>query len=142
MHVRVLRGQLGRVSSGNAPSAARGDGSAVEVLGVVVLDTWFPRPPRSRRGNPGGLPVGSGSALELGQDIGEPAVPGPEGLGLRRLGVAHDAEPVIVGVEADDAVIPDPELLSGAMEVDVLGRQAQESGIGMDGFLPLDGPAP
>ena len=38
------------------------------------------------------------------QVVGEPAV-------------THDAEPVIVGVEADDAVIPDPELLPASRDV-------------------------
>ena len=61
---------------------------------------------------------------------------------IRGLGVPHDAEPIVEGVEADDAVIPDPEFLPVAGEVDVLGGEAQESGIGMDGFLPLDGAAP
>ena len=68
------------------------------------------------------------SALLLGQIhgqvVGEPAVPGPEGLGLRALDIPHDAEPVVVGVEADDTVVPYPEFLLAAGEVDVLGGQA------------------
>ena len=51
--------------------------------------------------------------------VGEPAVPSPEGLGLGGLGVAYNAEPIVVGVEADDAVIPDPELLPAAGVVEV-----------------------
>ena len=35
--------------------------------------------------------------------VGEPAVPGAEGLGARGLGVPHDAEPVVMGVEGHDA---------------------------------------
>ena len=58
------------------------------------------------------------------QVVGEPAVPGPEGLGLRRLGIAHDAEPIVVGVEGYYAVIPDPELLLPAGVVEVLGGEA------------------
>ena len=56
------------------------------------------------------------------QVVGEPAVAGPEGLGLGGLGIPHDAEPVVVGVKAHDAVIADPELLPGAGVVQVLGR--------------------
>ena len=44
------------------------------------------------------------------QVVGEPAVSRPEGLGLGRLGVLHDAEPVIVGVETHNPVVSDPEL--------------------------------
>ena len=72
---------------------------------------------------------------------GEPAVAVPESLGPGSLGVAHDAEPVVVGVEADDPVVPHPESLSGAREVRVLGREAQEPGVGMDCLLPKGGSA-
>ena len=58
------------------------------------------------------------------------------------LGVAHYAEAVVVGVEAHDAVVANPELLPAPGKVDVLGREAQHAGIGMDRFLPDDGPAP
>ena len=68
--------------------------------------------------------------LDLGQVgcqvVHEPAVPGPEALPLGRLGLPHDAEPVVVGVEGHDPVVPHPESLSGAREVQVLGREAQE----------------
>ena len=54
------------------------------------------------------------------QVVGEPPVPGPEGLGLRRLGVPHDAETVLVGVEGHYAVIAYPELLPAAGVVDIV----------------------
>ena len=83
--------------------------------------------------------------MELGQVggevIGEPAVSGPEGLGLRRLGVPHDAQTVRVGLEAHDLVVPDPELLPRPGEVQVLGREAQQAGVGVDRLLPLYGSA-
>ena len=77
----------------------------------------IPQPPR-----PPGAEGDAGEANPLsldlgqvrGQVVGEPPVPGSEGLGLRALGVPHDAEPIVVGVEADDAVMPDPELLPAA----------------------------
>ena len=56
-----------------------------------------------------------------------------------RLGVPHSAEPVLVGVEAHDAVIPHPELLPASCEVDVFGREAQEAGVSVDGLLPQGG---
>ena len=71
----------------------------------------------------------------------EPAVAGSEGLGLRRLGVAHDAEAIIEGVEAHDAVVAYPEFLPAANVVQVVGGEAQESGIGVDGLIPQGGPA-
>ncbi len=54
-------------------------------------------------------------------------------MGLRRLGVAHDAEAIIEGVVAY------PEFLPAAGVVSVLGGEVQESGIGVDGLIPLDG---
>ena len=63
------------------------------------------------------------SALELGQVVGAPAVAGPEGLGLGGLGVPHDAGPIAEGLERDYLVVPDPERLPAAREVDVLGRE-------------------
>ena len=74
---------------------------------------------------PGGQTVGDIAGLHLrqvdGQVVGEPAVPGPEALRLRGLGVAHQPEPIAEGLEVRGAVVPDPELLPGAGEVDVLG---------------------
>ena len=85
------------------------------------------------------------SALHLGQVggqvAGEPAVSCPEGLGLRPLGIPHDAEPIVEGVEAHDAVIPDPELLPAVGEAEVLGGESQEAGVGVDGLLPKGGAA-
>ena len=43
---------------------------------------------------------------------------------LGGLGIAHRAEPIVVGVEAHDAVIANPELLTATGELDVLGRQS------------------
>ena len=67
------------------------------------------------------------SALDLGQVggqvVGEPAVAGPEGLGLGGLGVPHDAGPIAEGLEGDYLVVPDPERLPAACKVDVLGRE-------------------
>ena len=40
----------------------------------------------------------------------EPPVPGPEGLGLRGLGLPHQSEPVVERLEVYDPVVPDPEL--------------------------------
>ena len=67
---------------------------------------------------------------------------GPVGLGLRRLRVAHDAEPVAEGLEGDYLVVPHPEPLPAAREVDVLGSEAQHPGVSVDRFLPLYGSAP
>ena len=78
----------------------------------------------------------------IGQVVGEPAVAGPEGLGLRGLGVPHDAQDVRVGLEAHDLVEPDPELLPRPGEVQVLGREAQQAGVGVYRLLPFYGPAP
>ena len=64
--------------------------------------------------------------------VGEPAVSRREGLGLGRLGVTHDAGSVAEGVEGDYLVVPDPEPLSVAGEVDVLGGEAQEPGVGCE----------
>ena len=93
----------------------------------------------------GVLGEGGCSALELdqvrGQVAGGPAVAGPEGLGPGGLGVRHDPEPVLVGVEGDSPVVPDPGLLPAAGEVDVPGREAQQAGIGVDRILPLNGAA-
>ena len=66
------------------------------------------------------------------QVIGEPAVVGPEGLGLGRLSVPHDAEPIAEGLEGDYLVVPDPEPLPAAGEVDVLGGETQHPGVGVD----------
>ena len=60
------------------------------------------------------------------QVVGEPAVPGPEGLRLGGLRVPHDAEPVAERLEVHDPVVPDPELLPAAGEVQVLGREQVE----------------
>ena len=85
------------------------------------------------------------SASQLGQVgcevVGEPAIAGPEGLGPDGLGVPHDPEPVFNGVEGDYLVVPDPEPLPAPGEVDVLGREAQRPGAGVDRLLPLYGPA-
>ena len=89
-----------------------------------------------------GFPLSLHLAQVHGQVVGEPAVAGPEGLGLGGLGVAHDAEPIVVGVERHDAVIADPELLPGAGVVQVLGSEAQQPGVGMDGLFPFNGAAP
>ena len=83
--------------------------------------------------------------LELGQVrrqvVGEPAVAGPEGLRPGGLGVPHDAEPIAEGLEGDYPVVPDPEPLPAAREVDVLGREPEHPGAGVDRLLPLYGPA-
>ena len=42
--------------------------------------------------------------------VGGPAVSRPEGLGLGRLGVTHDAGSVAEGLEGHNAVVSDPEL--------------------------------
>ena len=76
-----------------------------------------------------------------GQVVGEPAVAGPEGLGPGGLGVPHDAEPIAEGLEGDYFVVPDPEPLPAACEVDVLGREPEHPGVGVDRLLPLYGPA-
>ena len=76
---------------------------------------------------PGSLPrrTGAGASFKVNPKVllhvaGEPAVGGPECLGLRRLGVPHDAETVLVGVEGHYAVIAYPELLPAAGVVDML----------------------
>ena len=73
------------------------------------------------------------SRLELrqvhGQVVGEPAVPGPEGLGLGGLGVPHDAEPIAEGLEGHNPVIADLEPLPAAGEVDVLGLTTKHPGV-------------
>ena len=83
--------------------------------------------------------------LHLGQVgrqvVGEPAVAGPEGLGPGGLGVPHDAEPIAEGLEGDYLVVPDPEPLPAPGEVDVLGREPEHPGVGVDRLLPLYGPA-
>ena len=76
-----------------------------------------------------------------GQVVDEPADPGAEALGFGRLGVPHDAQAVLVGIEAHDLVIAHPELLPASREVQVLGGEAQDAGIGLHGLLPLDSPA-
>ena len=65
-------------------------------------------------------------------------------MGFGGLGFPHDAETVIVGVERDYPFVPDPEpeLLPAAGEVHVLGGEAQDAGVLVDGLLPLDGAAP
>ena len=77
-----------------------------------------------------------------GQVVGEPAVPGPEGLGLGGLGVPHDAGPIAEGLEGDYLIVPDLEPLPAAREVDVLGRESQQASVGVDRLLPLYGAAP
>ena len=42
-----------------------------------------------------------------GEVIGEPDVPGAEGFRLRRLGLPHDPEPILAGVEAHETVVTD-----------------------------------
>lgn len=59
----------------------------------------------------------------------EPAVPGPEGLELGGLGVLRDAEAVVAGAGAHDAVMPDPELFPSAGESDVFGRGFQDADV-------------
>ena len=87
--------------------------------------------------------AGGWLTLELGQVgrqvIDEPSVPGPEHLGLRGLGFPHHPEPIVVGVKGHGAVVADPELLPASSEEDVLGREAQEAGVGVDGLLPSMG---
>ena len=68
-----------------------------------------------------------------GQVVDEPSVAGDEGLWLGGLGLPHDAEPVLVGLEGHDPVVTDPELLPAAREVDVLGRV--DSGRGQERTL-------
>ena len=68
--------------------------------------------------SPGGA-VGFGTIFSHlrqvhGQVVGEPAVPGPEDLRLRGLGVPHDAEPVGGGFEVNGPVVPYPQFLGGA----------------------------
>ena len=48
--------------------------------------------------------------------VGEPPVPGPEGLRLPRLRIPHDAEPVLAGFEAHDVVVAhsEPVVLTGS----------------------------
>ena len=86
------------------------------------------------------------SASQLGQVgcevVGEPAVAGPEGLGLDGLGVPHDPEPVIVGVECHYPVVPDLGPLPVVGEVEVPGGESQHPGVGVYRLLPLYGPAP
>ena len=48
----------------------------------------------------------------------------------------------LVGLEGNDAVVAHSEFPPASREVDVLGREAQEAGVGVDGLLPKDGPAP
>ena len=66
-------------------------------------------------------PDSDGCQLHLGQVggqvVGGPAVAGSERLGPGGLSVRHDAEPVIVGLEGHNPVVPDPELFPGAGEV-------------------------
>ena len=49
------------------------------------------------------------------------------------LDVPSDADPV------DDAVVPGPEIHPGPWEVQVLGGESQQVGIGVDDIVPLDG---
>ena len=127
---------------GFAPATGQDDGVRGQVSGAWLGSLCF----HSRRAPRARAESGAGEAdslwLDLSRLVGEPAVPIPEGLGLGALGVPHNPEPIVVGVEANDAVIPDTELLPAAGVVEVLGGEAQESRIGMDGFLPLDGAAP
>ena len=75
------------------------------------------------------LAAGGGPELHLrqvhGEVVGEPAVPGPEALRLRRLGVPHQPGAVAERLEVHDLVVPDPELLPDG-EVQVLGREQVE----------------
>ena len=48
----------------------------------------------------------------------------------------------MVWLEVDYPVVLDPEFLLSAGELQVLGSEPQEPGIGVDCFLPLDGYAP
>ena len=57
------------------------------------------------------------------------------------LGVVHQPEPVVERLKVHDPVVPDPELLLRSLEVDVLGGEPEESGVLLDGFLPLHAPA-
>ena len=57
-------------------------------------------------------------------------------LGGERLDVPGDADPV------DDVVVPGPEIHLGSWEVQVLGGESQQAGIGVDDIVPLDGLAP
>ena len=83
------------------------------------------------------------SPLELaqvyGEVVGEPAIPGPEGLGLGGLGVPHDAEPVAEGLEGDYLIVPHPEPPPLPGEVGVLGGETQHPGVGVDRLLPFYG---
>ena len=64
-----------------------------------------------------------------GRVVGEPAVPGPEGLGLRGLGVPHYAEPVGGWLGVHDPAVPYPELPGGIWEVEELGGEFWQSGV-------------
>ena len=75
----------------------------------------------------------------MGQVVGGPAVAGPEVLGLGGLRVPHDPGPVLVGVEGDYPVVPDPKPPPSVGEVDVLGGEAQHLGVGVDRLLPFYG---
>ena len=66
-------------------------------------------------------------SLHPGQVVNEPAVARDERLGPGRLGLPHDAEAVLVGVETHDPVLPHPELLPASCKVQVLGREDQEA---------------
>ena len=54
-------------------------------------------------------------------------------------GVAHYADAVVVWLEGYDFVEADAEPLFGAVEVEVLGGDAEESGVGVDVLVPLVG---
>ena len=78
-----------------------------------------------------------------GQVVGEPAVADPEGLGPGRLRVPHDPEPVVVGLEGHDAVVPDPELFFGCPRSRTcLVVRPSRPVSAFHRLLSLDGPAP
>ena len=88
------------------------------------------------------LPWASGrSSLQLGQVVGGPAVAGLESLGLSRLGVPHDPEPVTAWFEGDYPVVPDPELLPPSGGVDMLGGEANHADVGLNRLFLLQGHA-
>ena len=101
---------------------------------VLFPRAWGRRLDQSSRVLSGPLPLGEVD----GQVVGEPAVSGPERLGLGRLVILHDAEAVVVGLEIHDPVVAHSELLLGSGEVDVLGGKTEQTRVLVHGFLPFD----
>ena len=95
----------GGVPSGNGPGWAWHDGSSVVVRGLGWGGRCFhslpPRPPQVGQGVVLWFVASAHLGQVHGQVVYEPAVAGPEVPGLRRLGVPHDAGPVL-GVDLMD----------------------------------------